>query len=357
MRQVAPEDHAVAARLGDVLDDQPRQVLHHEDVVLLIEGQVRRRVLENRLLAEVVLDHLGHEVVDALVVRHAVARRVDDRHVARAVGVHQARHTDEALRIERQRVEVFVAQAAVDDADALRLAEVVAVIDLVVLHVKILIGGQRAARALGEVAVLEVRRIVAPRRQDHADARRADIVHRLAQHVGVVAVIHHAVVPEGLRADASAQLAGDQRIARAGGNAQVVLQDVPALVLRLHEVDARDVAVNARGRGHALALRQVALAGVEEFLREHAVRYDVLVRVDVLQEQIERIHALHEAAVQLLKLRLRDDAGNRVERKKLLVEGMVLVNAEFHAVAREQAVDRVRMIGQIPHVHSPCVVN
>ena len=201
--------------------------------------------------------------------------------------------------------------------------------------------------------MLEVGRVVTPGRQDHADAGRADVVHRLAQHVGVVAVVHHLILAERLRADAAAQLPRDERIARAGGNAQVVLQDVPAPVLRLYQVDAGDVAVDARGRGHALALGQVALAGVEKLLREHAVRNDALLAVDVFQKQIERVHPLHEAAVKLLEFRMRDDARNRVKRKELLVKGLVLVDAEFHAVAREQAVDRVRMIGQIPHVHSP----
>ena len=62
---------------------------------------------------------MGLEIIDALVVCHAVSGGVDDRNIARAIGAHQAGHADQALGQEGQRIEILVAQPPVDHAHAL----------------------------------------------------------------------------------------------------------------------------------------------------------------------------------------------------------------------------------------------
>ena len=130
--------------------------------------------------------------------------------------------------------------------------------------------------------MLKIGGVVASRREHHVDAAGIDAVHGTAQELSVIPVVQNAVVAEGVGAAAAAQLPGDQRVGRAGGDAEVVLQNVPHAVLSLHQVDAGDVAVHALYGDDTLALGQVAGRAVDEVLRHHAVCDDALFPVDVL---------------------------------------------------------------------------
>jgi hypothetical protein len=74
--------HAVAAGAVHLLDHQLGQVVEHVLQVVGLAAQVGGHVVEDRLLAEVELDHLRHVGVDRLVVGHAGADGVGQRHVA-----------------------------------------------------------------------------------------------------------------------------------------------------------------------------------------------------------------------------------------------------------------------------------
>ena len=110
---------AVAARLGNVLDDERVEVFEDIAHVLFVERQIGRRVLKDRLLAQIVRDHARHEVVETLVVGRAVAGCVEQRDVALSVDVVDVGNADDRFPEEVHRVEVFVRDPAVDSADAL----------------------------------------------------------------------------------------------------------------------------------------------------------------------------------------------------------------------------------------------
>ena len=56
----------------------------------------------------------------------------------------------------------------------------------------------------------------------------------------------------------SGQISRNERVRRAGGDTQIVFEDVPRPVVGLDKVDARDMAEDI-GRGYdALALREIA---------------------------------------------------------------------------------------------------
>lgn len=78
----------------------------------------------------------------------------------------------------------------------------------------------------------------------------------------------------------------------------------------------------------------------------------LLLSIDIVQEQIERIHTLDQPFFKLLKVIMGNDSWNRVKRKQLLVELSVLINAELDAVARHQPVDSLRVFNQFSHNHS-----
>ena len=147
-----------------------RSSTHSHDVGLL--EPVRLDVREHRLLAEVVLDHVGHVRVERLVVADAVADRVRDRHVARARRVHDAGTAEHRVAPEVQRVEVVVVDAAVDDVDALQPLGRAHRDDVVVAH-EVAALDQLDAHLPGEERVLEVRGVVDAGRE-HDDTRVVD---------------------------------------------------------------------------------------------------------------------------------------------------------------------------------------
>ena len=349
--ELAAEHHAVAARLGDVLDDERVEPVHHIRHVVGIDGQVGRGVVDERLLVEVVVNHGGDEVVDALVVGHAVARRVDDGDVARTVGADEVGHADERVGVEVERVEELVRDAAVHDADLVLVAQVVDEVQPLVLDDEVVGERQTRTRLLGEVAVLEERRVVAPRGQDDGYSLAAHEVHAFAQQLGVGPVVEDGVGAEDLGGDVALDVAHYERVARARRDAQVVLEDVPGSVLGLHEVLSGDVGVDAAWRGDAVDLRKVAARRVDEVLGDHAVADDLLVGVDVAQKRVERVDALDEAPLQVGELLRADDARDGVVGKQLLDELALLVDAETHAVAGELLVHPVAAVDEFPEVY------
>ena len=340
------EHHAVTTGFGHILDDQLAHTIQDFLTVGLEHRHIRGRVVENRFLAEIVLDHLRHEVVDGLVIGRAVARRVDDGHVARAVGGQDTGHTDHRIRIEGKRIEEFVGQTAVDHAHTVAFAGVVEEVDLVVHHFEVFGEGQRRTGLLRQIGVLEEGGIVASGGQHHGDAFGGDEVHGLAQQARVFAIVANVHVAEQARGDAALDVAHEQRVAGARGDAQVVFQHPPAAIFTLDQVFAGDVREDAAGRGHAVDLREVAGRGVYVFLRHDAVMDDGLVGVDVLQIGVQGVDALLQALLQLVELVGFDDARHGIVREEPVMVFAVLVDAEAYAVAGQLAVDRLATVYQ-----------
>ncbi len=175
------------------------------------------------------------------------------------------------------------------------------------------------------------------------------MVHHGFQQLTVVAAVHHVVLLERLGRDLAGDGARNHGIGRAGRDAQVVLQDVPSAVLRLYQVDARDVRIDALRRGDSLALGRVALGRIHEFGGDDTVADNVLVVIDIVQEPVQRIHPLDESFLQNRPVGGADDTGYGVEGKQLFLEGAVLVNAETNPKTLQPTVHRIPTLNQFVH--------
>ena len=131
-------------------------------------------------------------------------------------------------RLEGQRIEEGVVDAAVDDIDLLEALRGLhlqrAVVDDEVLPLD-----QLDAHLVGEERVLEVGAVVDARRQHATVGSRSRLVgrhalERQAQVVGVVLHRRHAVAREQLREHVHHGLAVLQHVGDAGGRARVVLE-------------------------------------------------------------------------------------------------------------------------------------
>ena len=195
--------------------------------------------------------------------------------------------------------------------------------------------------------MLEVGRVEASRGEHDVDAARVDVVEHGAQTSAVVAVVDERGAQERRGIAAPAELAGDEGIRGARGDAEVVLENEPLVVLPLDQVDARDVTVDSLRRDDTLALGQVAGAHEGEVLGHNPLANRLLGTIEVTKVRIERVDALGKPLREIVPGRGLDRARNGIEREEPLVEGPVLVQAELNAVARELLVDLGRMFEEL----------
>ena len=167
--RLRPDEHALAARLRGRLDDELVEPREHVLARLVVAQQVRRDVLEDRLLVEVEADHLRHVVVDRLVVGDAGADRVRDRDRARAVGAHQPRDAEQRIGAELERVDEVVVEPPVDRVHPLQAGGRAHVTDRVA-HDEVGCLDELDAHLAREERVLEVR-AVQRARGPHDDGR------------------------------------------------------------------------------------------------------------------------------------------------------------------------------------------
>ena len=327
-------DHqALAARAVDPLEDElvaaGQRVLAHG----VVDQVHRLDVVQDRVLAQVVADH-GRDVgVDELVVGHAVAHAVGDRHPAGPRRVDDARAAHQRLGAELQRVEVLVVDAAVDHVHrhlALGGAQedVGAVADEVApLH-------QVHAHEAGQQRVLVEGRVVHARGEH--DHRR--VLHRgrrgAAQRVDQAGRVvgHHlnGLAPEQLGQHPGHGGAVGQHVAHPRRAAQVVLEHAELAVLVADHVDARHVDAHAVGRRVAVGRPHEPGRARDHLVRDEPVADDARRAVDVGQEELEGPHALGHPRGHLGPLGAGEDPGHHVEGERPLlaveVEGDALVH-------------------------------
>ena len=245
-----------------------------------------RHVLQDRLLAEIEADDLGHVGIDRLVVGDAGADRVGERDVAGAVGVHQAGHAQRRIGAEGEGIEEIVVEAAVDHVDALRPLGG-AHVDDVVAHQQVAALDQLDAELVGEEGVLVVGAVERTRREqgDRRLVRRGVRRHRVQRRQQLLRIVldrGDAVEGEEVGEEPHHHFAVLQHVGDAGGRAGVVLQHVEVGVVDAHDVDAGDLHVDAVGQlqsGHlgpeiGVAVDQFGRdqAGLEDFARRHRRR-------------------------------------------------------------------------------------
>ncbi len=107
-----------------------------------------------------------------------------------------------------------------------------------------------------------------------------------------------------------------QHVGNAAGRAHIVFEHAELARFRIaHQIDAADMRVNSARHFQADHFAPEMRAGIDERARNLPVLEDALLAVNVLQEQIQRHHALRQAALDALPFRVRKDAGNQVERE------------------------------------------
>jgi len=209
-------------------------------------------------------------------------------------------------------------------------------------RMQVLAFDQVHAHLLGQESVFEIGGVVHARGHDDdgriVDAARRDRAQVLQQQVGIVLDRGDAVAREQVREQAHHHLAVFQHVGHAGGNAQVVFQDVELARAGTHDVDAGDVGINVGDHVDALHLGAVLGILVNLARRDDAGIDDVLVVVDVVHEHVERLDALDQARLQRRPFVRGDDARDGVEGDQAFGAGAVAIHGEGDADAAESEI-------------------
>ena len=239
-------------------------------------------------------------------------------------------------------IEEVVVDPAIDDVDPLEPARRAEVDDVLVDH-EVAALDQLDAHLAREEGVLEVGRVVGARRQ-HDDARvagrgRRDAAERRQQRRRVVAHRPDAVLREGERQHAGQRGAVLEHVGDAARRPEIVLEHAVDAVAVAHEVDARHHA--ARGVRHrdAEGLALEAVGRHHERARHDAVGdRGCLADVEVVEEAVERRHALDEAALDRRPFLGGNDARHQVHRPHPLDARGLAVDREGDAETPEDRV-------------------
>jgi hypothetical protein len=165
-----------------------------------------------------------------------------------------------------------------------------------------------------------------------------DLAQIVEQQVGIMRHRLHLDAAEGVGHQPHRHLAVFQHVGHAGRHAQVVFQHIEFARAGAHDVHAGDVAVDVLGHVHVLHLG--AVLGVEEHLfgGHHAGAHDVVPVVDIVDEHIQRAHALLQARLQVAPFVGGNDPRDQVEGNQALGAGGVARDRESDADPAEAQV-------------------
>ena len=119
-----------------------------------------------------------------------------------------------------------------------------------------------------------------------------------------------------------------EHVARSGGRPEVVLEHEILAVAVADHVDPGDVRVDTAGRLDAHHLPPEVAGAEDELGGDPPLAENPLLVVDVVQEEVERLHALDQAAFQLVPLGARDHARDQVDGEDPLDRVLLVVDGE-----------------------------
>jgi hypothetical protein len=128
-----------------------------------------------------------------------------------------------------------------------------------------------------------------------------------------------------------------QHVRHAGRTTQVVLEHVDLSVAVADEIRAGDVTPDAARRLQPDTLLAEADGRFQNLGRHDAVLDDPLVVIHVVDEEIQRVDALLQAALDVAPLRCGDDTRNEIERKDALGAGAIAIDVERDPHVQQRA--------------------
>ena len=211
---------------------------------------------------------------------------------------------------------------------------------MAVLHEEVASLDELDAHLLREVGVLVEGRVVVAGGQYHNSRilNLGGLLQGIEQHSRIEINRPYVLSEEKLRIETHHDEAVLQHVGDARGGPHVVLKDIVVAVAVPYEIGSDDVRVHAAGEGKPCHDRRVEGVPVDSAPRDDALLDDLAVMVDIVEEQVEGLRSLGEAAADLLPFGGGDDSRKRIKRNKALRSLAVAVDIECNADAVEQEI-------------------
>ncbi len=210
---------------------------------------------------------------------------------------------------------------------------------------------QLGAHLIGQEGMFVIGRVVdAGRQHRHHRAprtcgRRAGC-QRAAQGFGIVADRTHTDFREQLRKHVQHRLPVLQHVGDAGGRARIVLQNEEFVLAGAHQINADNMSVHLRRGHHADHLRQECVIVLDELHRNTPGTKDFLAVIDIMQERVDRPHALLDALDEPCPFLPGNDPGHNIERDQPLVRVCGAIDVEGNACAAEERFRLARLLAE-----------
>ena len=198
--------------------------------------------------------------------------------------------------------------------------------------------------------MLEIGAVVAAGRQQHHDrvfrARRRHGAQVFDQPLGIVADGRDALPGEGVGKEPHHDLAVLEHIGDARGRAHIVLEHEEVALSGADQIDAGDMGVDVVRRLDADHLGPEG--GIEQNeLGRHKTRLeDLLVVIDVVEEDVDRLDALDAAPLDQIPFGAVEDAGDEVEGDQTFGRAAFSINGEGDAEPAKQLLGGVLLGGE-----------
>ena len=145
---------------------------------------------------------------------------------------------------------------------------------------------------------------------------------------------------EGIRKQPHHDLAVLEHIRDARGRAHIVLEHEEIALAGADEIDAGDMGVDPVGRLDAVHLGPVGRVEQHEFRRHEAGLDDLLVVIDVVEEDVDRLHPLDAAALHEFPFGPGENARDEIEGDQPLGRAAFGIDREGDAEPAEQLLRR-----------------
>ena len=211
-------------------------------------GEIGRHVLEDRVLVEIIFDHVRHEIIHHLVVGDARADGIGERNISRAIRVNKPGHAQHRIFSENRRVEKIIVNAPVNDVNRLqtfRRAHEHARI----AHEQIAAFDNFNAHLPREISVFKIRAVVSARREQHhgrvGHACGRDVFETFQKLLRVMIHRLHADAFKHSRKRALHRAAIFQNVTHAGRTTAIVFEHEITAVPVADQIRAANVDVNS----------------------------------------------------------------------------------------------------------------
>ena len=168
--------------------------------------------MENGILSQIISDHFRNKIIDSLVIRNAVSRRIHQRHISPLIYIINMGDADHRFLLKRHRIQIFIRDSPVNSPHPLPFTRIVNEIQHVVLNRQLASRHQMRSCLLSKIGMLKISGVIPSRRENHRMAACVAIIHGAPEQCGIISIVFNMILLERIGTASAAQFSRYHRI-------------------------------------------------------------------------------------------------------------------------------------------------